>query len=109
MNDVSMHGWRHMGGVIARNIESGGFEKLPANIPLPDQRKTWATARSDFFEAERAALDRAPTPSPRTFDLARALERFPVMWNHLTTRQNAANQESRAFPDPVRSGNALGW
>ena len=36
-----------------------------------------------------------------------APERFPVRRNHLTTRQNAANEESSAFPDPVRSGNAL--
>ena len=54
MNYVSMHGWHRMVGVIARNIESGEFEKLLASIPLPDQRKKWATARSGFSEAELA-------------------------------------------------------
>jgi len=52
MNYVSMHGWHRMVGVIARNIESGEFEKLLESIPLPDQRKKWATARSGFSEAD---------------------------------------------------------
>ncbi len=43
-----------MVGVIARNIESGEFGKLLENIPLPDQRKKWATARSGFSEADLA-------------------------------------------------------
>ncbi len=54
MNHVSMHGWHRMVGVIARNIESGDFEELMKNIPLPDQRKKWATARSGFSEADLA-------------------------------------------------------
>ncbi|WP_371432837.1 glutathione S-transferase family protein [Novosphingobium sp.] len=54
MNFVSMHGWHRMIGVIARNIENGEFEKLLENIPLPDQRKKWATARSGFSEADLA-------------------------------------------------------
>lgn len=54
MNFVSMHGWHRMVGVIARGIESGEFEKLLENIPLPDQRKKWATARSGFSEADLA-------------------------------------------------------
>lgn len=54
MNYVSMHGWHRMVGVIARNIENGEFEALLANIPLPDQRKKWATARSGFSEADLA-------------------------------------------------------
>ena len=54
MNYVSMHGWHRMVGVIARNIDSGEFEKLLANIPLADQRKKWMTARSGFSEADLA-------------------------------------------------------
>lgn len=54
MNHVSMHGWHRMVGVIARNIDSGEFEKLLENIPLPDQRRKWATARSGFSEADLA-------------------------------------------------------
>lgn len=54
MNYVSMHGWHRMVGIIARNIDSGEFEKLLENIPLPDQRKKWATARSGFSEADLA-------------------------------------------------------
>jgi glutathione S-transferase len=54
MNHVSMHGWHRLVGVIARNIENGDFEKLMANIPLPDQRKKWMTARSGFSEADLA-------------------------------------------------------
>ena len=54
MNYVSMHGWHRMVGVIARNIESGEFEQLLERIPLPDQRKKWATARSGFSEADLA-------------------------------------------------------
>ena len=52
MNYVSMHGWHRMVGVIARNIDSGEFEKLLENIPLPDQRKKWMAARSGFSEAD---------------------------------------------------------
>jgi len=59
MNHVSMHGWHRMVGIIARNIENGEFEKLLENIPLPDQRKKWATARSGFSERDLAhALDK---------------------------------------------------
>ncbi|MBB3360251.1 MULTISPECIES: glutathione S-transferase family protein [unclassified Novosphingobium] len=59
MNHVSMHGWHRMVGIIARNIENGEFEKLLENIPLPDQRKKWATARSGFSESDLAhALDK---------------------------------------------------
>ena len=54
MNHVSMHGWHRMVGVIARSIDSGDFEKLLAQIPLPDQRKKWAAARSGFSEADLA-------------------------------------------------------
>lgn len=54
MNYVSMHGWHRLVGVIARNIESGAFEKLLEHIPLPDQRRKWATARSGFSEADLA-------------------------------------------------------
>ena len=54
MNYVSMHGWDRMVGVIARNIESGEFEKLMERIPLPDQRKKWRTARSGFSETDLA-------------------------------------------------------
>jgi len=43
-----------MVGVIARSIDSGEFEKLLENIPLPDQRKKWATARSGFSDADLA-------------------------------------------------------
>lgn len=59
MNYVSMHGWHRMIGVIARSIDTGDFEELLARIPLPDQRKKWATARSGFSEAELAnAIDK---------------------------------------------------
>ncbi len=54
MNYTSMHGWHRMVGVIARNIETGDFEKLMERIPLPDQRKKWKTARSGFSEADLA-------------------------------------------------------
>jgi glutathione S-transferase len=54
MNYVSMHGWHRMVGIIARNIDDGTFEELLANIPLPDQRKKWATARSGFSESDLA-------------------------------------------------------
>jgi len=54
MNHVSMHGWHRMVGVIARNIERGEFEQLLENIPLPDQRAKWKTARSGFSEADLA-------------------------------------------------------
>ena len=40
--------------IIARNIDSGEFEKLMERIPLPDQRKKWTTARSGFSEADLA-------------------------------------------------------
>ena len=52
MNHVSMHGWHRLVGVIARNIDEGTFEELLSHIPLPDQRKKWATARSGFSEAD---------------------------------------------------------
>jgi glutathione S-transferase len=48
MNFVSMHGWHRMVGIIARNIDSGEFEKLLENIPLHEQREKWRTARSGF-------------------------------------------------------------
>jgi glutathione S-transferase len=54
MNHVSMHGWHRLVGVIARNIDEGTFEELLNHIPLPDQRKKWATARSGFSEADLA-------------------------------------------------------
>jgi len=54
MNHVSMHGWHRMVGVIARGIDGGEFEELMARIPLPDQRKKWADARSGFSEADLA-------------------------------------------------------
>jgi glutathione S-transferase len=54
MNHVSMHGWHRMVGVIARNIDSGEFDRLMERIPLPDQRKKWRTARSGFSEADLA-------------------------------------------------------
>ena len=52
MNYVSMHGWHRMVGIIARNIDEGTFEELLSHIPLPDQRRKWATARSGFSEAD---------------------------------------------------------
>jgi glutathione S-transferase len=59
MNHVSMHGWHRMVGIIARNIENGDFEKLLESIPLPDQRRKWATARSGFSESDLAhAMDK---------------------------------------------------
>ncbi|WP_179505538.1 MULTISPECIES: glutathione S-transferase family protein [unclassified Sphingomonas] len=59
MNHVSMHGWHRMVGIIACNIENGDFEKLLENIPLPDQRKKWATARSGFSDSDLAnAMDK---------------------------------------------------
>ncbi len=54
MNYVSMHGWHRMVGVIARNIDSGEFEKLLERIPLQEQREKWKTARSGFSEADLA-------------------------------------------------------
>jgi len=74
MNHVSMHGWHRMIGVIARNIESGEFEKLLENIPLPDQRQKWMTARSGFSEADLAnatakieyAVDKVETQLSKT-------------------------------------------
>jgi glutathione S-transferase len=54
MNFVSMHGWHRMVGIIARNIDSGEFEKLMERIPLPDQRKKWRTSRSGFSETDLA-------------------------------------------------------
>ncbi len=54
MNHVSMHGWHRMVGIIARNIESGEFDRLMERIPLPDQRKKWRMARSGFSEADLA-------------------------------------------------------
>jgi glutathione S-transferase len=58
MNFVSMHGWHRMVGVIARNIESGDFEKLLESIPLHEQREKWKTARSGFSEADLANATR---------------------------------------------------
>lgn len=58
MNFVSMHGWHRMVGVLARNIESGEFEKLLENIPLHEQREKWKTARSGFSEADLANATR---------------------------------------------------
>lgn len=52
LNHVSMHGWHRMVGVIARSIESGEFESLMENIPLPDQRKKWRDARSGFSQEQ---------------------------------------------------------
>jgi glutathione S-transferase len=54
MNHVSMHGWHRMVGIIARNIETGEFDRLMERIPLPDQRKKWKAARSGFSEADLA-------------------------------------------------------
>jgi glutathione S-transferase len=54
MNYVSMHGWHRMVGIIARKLDSGEFDRLMENIPLPDQRKKWRTARSGFSEADLA-------------------------------------------------------
>jgi len=61
MNFVSMHGWHRMVGVLARNIESGEFEKLLENIPLHEQREKWKTARSGFSEADLANATRKIT------------------------------------------------
>jgi glutathione S-transferase len=58
MNFVSMHGWHRMVGVIARNIDSGDFEKLLESIPLHEQREKWKTARSGFSEADLANATR---------------------------------------------------
>ena len=58
MNFVSIHGWHRMVGIIARNIESGEFEKLLENIPLHEQREKWRTARSGFSEADLANATR---------------------------------------------------
>jgi len=58
MNFVSMHGWHRMVGIIARNIDSGDFEKMLENIPLHEQREKWKTARSGFSEADLANATR---------------------------------------------------
>ena len=58
MNFVSIHGWHRMVGIIARNIESGEFEKLLESIPLHEQREKWKTARSGFSEADLANATR---------------------------------------------------
>jgi len=58
MNFVSMHGWHRLVGVIARNIDSGEFEAMLANIPLHEQREKWKTARSGFSEADLANATR---------------------------------------------------
>ena len=47
-----------MVGIIARNIESGEFEKLIEHIPLHEQREKWRTARSGFTEADLANATR---------------------------------------------------
>jgi glutathione S-transferase len=56
MNYVSMHGWHRLIRVIAGSIDDGKFEELMSHVPLPDQRKKWATARSGF---EQKDLDNA--------------------------------------------------
>ena len=67
MNFVSIHGWHRMVGIIARNIESGEFEKLLENIPLYEQREKWRTARSGFSEADLAnATARSRSRSTRS-------------------------------------------
>ncbi len=66
MNYISMHGWHRMVGVIARNIESGEFEKLMERIPLPDQRKKWRTARSGFSDSGSGLRHRQDRVSPST-------------------------------------------
>jgi glutathione S-transferase len=58
MNFVSIHGWHRMVGIIARNIESGEFDKLLESIPLHEQREKWRTARSGFSEADLANATR---------------------------------------------------
>jgi glutathione S-transferase len=58
MNYVSMHGWHRLVGVIARNIDSGEFDAIVANIPLHEQREKWKTARSGFSEADLANATR---------------------------------------------------
>jgi glutathione S-transferase len=58
MNFVSMWGWHRMVGVIARNIDSGEFEKLLERIPLHEQREKWKTARSGFSENDLANATR---------------------------------------------------
>ena len=58
MNNVSMHGWHRMVGVIARSVEDGAFDKLLARIPLREQREKWKTARSGFSEADLANATR---------------------------------------------------
>ncbi len=52
MNYVSMHGWHRLVRVIASSIEDGRFEELMSNVPLPDQRKKWTTARSGFEQKD---------------------------------------------------------
>jgi len=69
MNHVSMHGWHRMIGIIARNIESGEFDKLMERIPLPDQRKKWKRherlARGARRPVNDAELDRLTTGAHR--------------------------------------------
>lgn len=48
MNEVSVHGWQRMVGVIARAIDTGEFEALMERIPLVEQREKWRTARAGF-------------------------------------------------------------
>jgi glutathione S-transferase len=81
MNHVSMHGWHRMVGVIARGIESGDFETMMANIPLPDQRRKWMAARSGFSDEQLAlatekivyALDKIEAQLGQTAWLAGAM------------------------------------
>jgi glutathione S-transferase len=70
MNHVSMHGWHRMVGVIARSIENGDFEELLERIPLPDQRKKWANARSGFSEADLSNAIETSTRWPTSISTA---------------------------------------
>jgi glutathione S-transferase len=57
-NYVSMWGWHRMVGVIARNVESGEFERLMSRIPLFEQREKWRTARLGFSKEDLANATR---------------------------------------------------
>ena len=58
MNEVSVHGWQRMVGVIARAIDTGEFEALMSRIPLPEQREKWRTARAGFPQARLDEAER---------------------------------------------------
>ena len=60
MNYVSMHGWHRMVGIIARNIESGEFEKLLEHIPLP------SSARNGGRRARASPRPTSPTRRARS-------------------------------------------